>query len=147
MRRNQSVLPPAKVGDTIRGMYLPVAIFGQVAVVSLARSRVHLLETDGGAGSVAGITLSGAGADAVVSTSALWGSARLVLVIVQLVVVWRYRARHRRCMSSLLWRRSCACWSGTWFRRWPLRCSRWTHRAASGCAMIIADGGCGPRPL
>jgi len=51
-----------------------------------------LLAPDGGAGSIAGMDLSVAGADGIIFAFALWGSSQLILAIMQLLVVFRYRS-------------------------------------------------------
>lgn len=58
MRAIFEVLLPARVDNTIRGMKLPFYVFALYALVSL----IHLLAPDGGAGSIAGMDLSVAGA-------------------------------------------------------------------------------------
>jgi len=65
---------------------MPIAFIGAV------RSCIHLLAPDGGAGSIAGMNLEMAGADGIVFSFALWGSAQLIYALIQLVVVFRYRS-------------------------------------------------------
>jgi hypothetical protein len=55
-------LLPAKADNTIRGMKLPFYVFTLIAIISTVRSLIHLLAPDGGAGSIAGMDLSVAGA-------------------------------------------------------------------------------------
>ena len=86
------ILLPPKVDNTIRGMKLPVYIFAFIAVISTVRSCIHLLAPDGGAGSIAGIDLSVAGANGIIFAFGLWGSSQLLYAIIQLVVVLRYRS-------------------------------------------------------
>lgn len=85
-------LMPAKVDNTIAGMKLPVYVFGLVAVVSTVRSCIHLLSPDGGAGSIAGMDLSVAGASGIIFAFALWGSSQLIYALIQLLVTFRYRS-------------------------------------------------------
>jgi hypothetical protein len=87
-----SALLPAKADNVIAGMKFPVYLFAVIAVVSAVRSCIHLLASDGGAGSIAGMNLNVEGASGIVFSFALWGSAQLVYAIIQLVVVWRYRS-------------------------------------------------------
>jgi hypothetical protein len=61
-------------------------------MVSTIRSLIHLLAPDGGAGSIAGMDLSVAGAQGIIFSFALWGSAQLIYALIQLVVVFRYRS-------------------------------------------------------
>lgn len=62
-----------------------------VTVMSTARSLIHLLATDGGAHTIAGITLDVAGGPNIVALFGQWGASQLVLACLQWVVVLRYR--------------------------------------------------------
>jgi hypothetical protein len=59
--------------------------------MSTARSLVHLLAPDGGAHTIAGITLDVAGGPNIVALFGQWGASQLVLACLQWVVVLRYR--------------------------------------------------------
>ncbi|MGD0694288.1 MAG: hypothetical protein ABSB82_05485 [Terriglobia bacterium] len=87
-----SVLLPATADNNIHGMELPVYVFAALAVISTVRSCIHLLAPDGGAGSIAGMDLSVAGAGGIVFALALWRSAQLICALIQLTVVFRYRS-------------------------------------------------------
>jgi hypothetical protein len=67
-------------------------VFALYAIASAVQSCIHMLAPDGGAGSIAGTDLSVAGADGIVFAFALWGSSQLLLAIIQLLVVIRYRS-------------------------------------------------------
>jgi hypothetical protein len=84
-------LPP-KIDNVIRGTKIPFTLFALYAIVSAVRSCIHLLSPDGGAGSIAGMDLSVAGADGIIFAFALWGSSQLLFAIFQLLVVLRYRS-------------------------------------------------------
>ena len=92
MKRISEILLPAKIDNTLRGSKIPFYVFALYAIVSLVRSCIHLLAPDGGAGSIAGMDLSLAGADGIIFAFALWGSSQLILAIMQLLVVFRYRS-------------------------------------------------------
>jgi len=92
MRTLLSTLFPATADNKIRGAKLPAYVFAVLAVISTVRSCVHIFAPDGGAGSIAGIDLSGSGAPGIVFAFALWGSAQLVYALVQLAVAFRYRS-------------------------------------------------------
>ena len=92
MRNILAILLPANAGNTIRGAKAPVYVFMLIASISTARSFVHLLAPDGGAGSIAGMDLSVAGADGIVFAFGLWGSSQLIDALIQLLVVFRYRS-------------------------------------------------------
>ena len=87
-----AVLLPPKADNTVRGMKLPVYVFTLIAIVSTVRSCIHLLAPDGGAGSIAGMDLSLAGADGIVFAFALWGSSQLIYALIQLTVALRYKS-------------------------------------------------------
>ncbi|MGD0361514.1 MAG: hypothetical protein ABSC93_11625 [Bryobacteraceae bacterium] len=58
MKSILTALLPAQADYTIHGMKLPVYVFTVIAMAGLARSSIHLLARDGGAGSIAGLDLS-----------------------------------------------------------------------------------------
>jgi hypothetical protein len=83
------LLPPV-VDSTISGIKFPVYLFMLIAILSAVRSCIHLLAPDGGAGSIAGLDLSVDGAQGIIFSFALWGSAQLIYSFVQLAVAFRY---------------------------------------------------------
>lgn len=83
---------PAKADNGYGGSSLTAASFALIAAVSAIRSCIHLLAPDGGAGSIAGMDLTVAGAEGIVFAFALWGSSQLVYAVIQLVVAFRYRS-------------------------------------------------------
>ncbi len=92
MKRIFEILLPVKIDNTVRGMKLPLYVFALYAIVSTVRSCIHLLSPDGGAGTIAGMNLSVVGADGIIFAFALWGSSQLLMAIIQLLVVFRYRS-------------------------------------------------------
>ena len=92
MKKIFETLLPAKIDNVIRGTKIPFYIFALYAIVSTVRSCIHLLSPDGGAGTIAGMDLSVAGADGIIFAFALWGSSQLLFAIIQLLVVIRYRS-------------------------------------------------------
>jgi len=92
LKRIFEILLPAKIDNTIHGSKIPCYVFALYTTVSLVRSFIHLLAPDGGAGSIAGMDLSVAGADGIIFAFALWGSSQLILAVFQLLVVFRYRS-------------------------------------------------------
>ncbi|MFM8876094.1 MAG: hypothetical protein ACKOGC_08475 [Anaerolineae bacterium] len=86
------ILLPAQLDNTIRGTKIPFYIFTLYAIVSTVRSCIHLLSSDGGAGTIAGMDLSVAGADGIIFAFALWGSSQLLFAMIQLLAVIRYRS-------------------------------------------------------
>jgi hypothetical protein len=63
-----------------------------ITLISTARSLVHMLAPDGGAGSIAGIAIDGPGGSNLVAIFAQWGNSQLMLASVFWLVVLRYRA-------------------------------------------------------
>lgn len=76
----------------MQGSRLPNYVFTTIAVVSFVRSCIHLFSPDGGAGSIAGLDLTVAGAAGIIFGFGLWGSAQLIYALVQLLVAFRYRS-------------------------------------------------------
>ncbi|MBK7455913.1 MAG: hypothetical protein IPJ46_19990 [Anaerolineales bacterium] len=92
MKKVFEILLPAKIDNVIRGTKIPFYIFVIYAIVSTVRSCIHLLSPDGGAGTIAGMDLSVAGADGIIFAFALWGSSQLLFALIQLLAVIRYRS-------------------------------------------------------
>jgi len=92
MKKIFETLLPAKIDNTICGTKIPFYIFALYAIISTVRSCIHLLSPDGGAGTIAGMDLSVAGADGIIFAFALWGSSQLLFAIMQLLVVFRYKS-------------------------------------------------------
>ncbi len=85
-------LLPDKIDNTLRGSKIPYYLFALYAIISTVRSCIHLLSPDGGAGTIAGLDLSVAGADGIIFAFALWGSSQLLFALMQLLAVIRYRS-------------------------------------------------------
>jgi len=62
-----------------------------LTALATARSLIHVLAPDGGAGSIAGIDISVAGGQNIVAIFAQWGWTQLLLALVGWVVLARYR--------------------------------------------------------
>jgi hypothetical protein len=92
MKNIFEILLPAKIDNNIRGTKIPFYIFALYAIVSTVRSCIHLLSPDGGAGTIAGMDLSVAGAEGIIFAFALWGSSQLLFALIQLLAVIRYRS-------------------------------------------------------
>ncbi len=90
-----ATLLPTTVDNTIRGSRIPFRVFTMIALVSVTRSLIHLLAPDSGAGSIAGVDLAAAGPlgeRGIVFFLAQWGGGQLVLALVQVLVLVRYRS-------------------------------------------------------
>ena len=81
-------------------LFLPIVVifFILIATIGAVRSCIHIFSPDGGAGSIAGMDLSGSGANEVIFAFALWGSAQLIYALLQWVVILRYRS-----LIPLMW--------------------------------------------
>lgn len=98
MNAIMEILLPAAADNRVRGSRLPLVALALVAAIGVARSLIHILAPDGGAGSIAGMDLSVSGADEVIFAFALWGSAQLIYALIQWVVILRYRS-----LVPLMW--------------------------------------------
>lgn len=92
MKTALEILFPPVLDNTLRGMKLPYYVFVLIALISFVRSCIHLLSPDGGAGTIAGMDLTVAGAGGIIFAFGLWGSSQLLYALIQLLVVLRYRA-------------------------------------------------------
>jgi hypothetical protein len=91
MREVLNRLLPPQADNNYKGHKIAAWFFLLFAVVGFARSCIHLLAPDGGAGSIAGMNLAVNGADGIIFAFSLWGSAQLLYAVIQLVVCCRYR--------------------------------------------------------
>jgi len=91
-REDRVRLFPKQVDDNFQGYKIASTIFLLVAFVTVARSCIHVLAPDGGAGSIAGINVSVEGGSNIVSLFALWGLSQLLLGFVYSVVFFRYKS-------------------------------------------------------
>ena len=83
------LLPP--VEKEYAGPKVPFYFLVLVAAVSTARSMIHILASDGGANSIAGLAVDGAGGANLVAMFAQWGASQLILAVLQWIVILRYR--------------------------------------------------------
>lgn len=84
------IFPPV-AGNDYRGHKAAPIVFLILALMGFVRSCIHLLAPDGGAGSIAGMDLSVAGANGIIFAFSLWGGAQLLYALIQLVVFFRYK--------------------------------------------------------
>ena len=86
---------PQTANNDYRGNRIALWVFVPITVVTLVRSGIHIFRADGGAQSIATIpldTYSDPAATAVILVFALWGLSQLLLGLLYLVVLVRYRA-------------------------------------------------------
>jgi len=86
---------PGRLDNDYRGHPVALWVFVPITLVTIVRSLIHIFVADGGAQSIAAIPLDAMtpnGAAAVVLIFALWGLSQLLLGLLYVVVLWRYRA-------------------------------------------------------
>jgi len=86
---------PPRVDNDYQGHRLALWVFVPLTIVTLARSLIHIFRLDGGAQSIATIPLETYGppaAAAVVTVFALWGLSQVLIGLLYVVVLVRYRA-------------------------------------------------------
>ena len=83
---------PKQVDNIFQGHKIAAIIFLLITFVTIARSCIHILAPDGGAGSIAGINVSVEGGSNIISTFAFWGLSQLLMGFVYLVVFFRYKS-------------------------------------------------------
>lgn len=85
---------PPRIDNNYRGHQIALWLFVPITLITLGRSLVHIFFSDGGAQSIATIPLDTyppAAADAVIRSFALWGLSQLLLGLLYLGVLWRWR--------------------------------------------------------
>ena len=90
----EAVFPRIATND-YRGHPIAVWVLVAIAIVTWARSLIHIFRFDGGAQSIATLPLdqyTPEGAAAVVMVFALWGLSQLLLGVMLAIVLWRYRS-------------------------------------------------------
>ncbi len=98
MKNILETLLPSRADNSLRGSKIPLYFLILLAAIGLVRSCIHIFSPDGGAGSIAGMDLSGSGANEVIFAFALWGGEQLIYALLQWVVILRYRA-----LVPLMW--------------------------------------------
>ena len=86
---------PKTIDNTYKGYKLALYFFYAITAVTLVRSLIHILAFDGGAESIATIPLNQYPNDAastIVFLFSLWGSSQLIIGLIYLVVVLRYKS-------------------------------------------------------
>lgn len=88
------VIFPREVDNKYTGHPLAKWALIPLALLTVARSLVHILAPDGGAGSIATIPLNTYPPDAVAAVIhifALWGLSQLLIGLLYFIVLWRFR--------------------------------------------------------
>jgi hypothetical protein len=92
MKKITEIILPKTIDNSIQGTKVPFFVFAMYAILSTVRSCIHIFTADSGAGSIAGMDLTVSGANGIIFAFGLWGSSQLLFAIIQLIVVFRYRA-------------------------------------------------------
>jgi len=98
------LLFPKTIDNTFRGQRIALAVFAILTAMIIVRSCIHIFAPDGGAQSIATIPLSdysdGASAT-IISMFALWGQTQLLLGLIFLLALVRYRSLIPFCFMLL----------------------------------------------
>ena len=89
-----SLLPPI-IDNTYQGKAISLIVFIPLTMVTVARSLIHIFSKDGGAQSIATIPLTSysfEASQAVITMFALWGLSQLLLAMVFLITILKYRS-------------------------------------------------------
>lgn len=90
LRRDLRGLLPTHT-DRYRGTRFSLVVLGLLAVTTVGRSLVHVFAPDGGAASIAGIDVTVEGGANIVAMFGQWGWTQLLLALVTIVILVRYR--------------------------------------------------------
>jgi len=99
------LLFPKTIDNTFRGQWIALAVFTALTVMIIVRSCIHILAPDGGAQSIATIPLdsySDGASGTIISMFALWGQSQLLLGIVFLIALVRYRSLVPFCYMLII---------------------------------------------
>ena len=92
---NFSLIFPPVIDNHYRGNKLGFWLFCFLSVILMGRSLIHVLKADGGAQSIATIPLDTWPADAastVISMFALWGLVQVIIALIQIIAIVKYKA-------------------------------------------------------
>jgi hypothetical protein len=73
------------------GSKIPFYFLILIAIVSTARSLIHVFAPDGGANTIAGISVNVQGGANIIAIFAQWGALQLLLALLYWLVIFRYR--------------------------------------------------------
>jgi hypothetical protein len=82
---------PKSADSTYSGLKIAYIFFVIIALVSFARSLIHIFLSDGGANVIAGLDLS-LGSENIIFAFGLWGVSQVVYALIQLLVAFRYKS-------------------------------------------------------
>lgn len=88
-------LLPRPATNQYKGHPLAKWVFAALTLITLGRSLVHMFAEDGGAQSIASISLdafSAGGANTVITVFGLWGLSQLIIGLIFAIALWRYQS-------------------------------------------------------
>jgi hypothetical protein len=86
---------PKQAGNTYQGHPIAKWVLVVLTTKALVAGLIHMFSQDGGAQSIASITLDNFTKDAagtVITIFALWGLSQFLIGLISVVVLWRYQA-------------------------------------------------------
>ena len=86
---------PEIADNQYRGIPIAKWLLTLYAVKSIFAASVHMFAIDGGAQSIGSVALdqfSKGGADSVITMFGLWGMEQMVIGLIAIVILWRYKA-------------------------------------------------------
>jgi len=96
-----SKLLPQSANNNYQGHPIAKWVFIFLTIKAIIAGLIHMFAPDGGAQSIASITLDSfteGGANTVITIFGLWGLSQLTLALVNAVVIWRYQS-----LIPLMW--------------------------------------------
>jgi hypothetical protein len=92
MKELLKVFFPTHANNRILGSKIPFYAFVLIAIIGTVRSCIHMFAPDSGLSSIAGLNLNISGAEDVIFFCSQWGAEQLIYVIIQWIVIIRYRS-------------------------------------------------------
>lgn len=97
----KNILFPKIVDNQYKGHKIVVLLLGLYILKSFVAGFIHMFASDGGAQSIASVTLdifTQGGSNSVITMFGLWGMEQVVIGLIVLVIVWRYKS-----LTSFAW--------------------------------------------
>jgi hypothetical protein len=93
---------PNPITNDYKGYSIARIMFLIIAIITIARSLIHIFLPDGGASVIAGIDTTGEGGNNIIALFALWGLSQLLLGLVFIIVYLRYKSLIGFCYILIL---------------------------------------------
>ena len=82
---------PKSASNNYNGYNFAKLMFFVVTLLSFVRSCIHIFAADGGAGSIAGLDITGESGGNLIAIFSIWGLSQLLLAIIYGIIAWRYQ--------------------------------------------------------